>query len=329
MSTLKVPQPLPPVADDCEQLRKAFAGWGTNEALIISILGHRNDAQRKLIRETYAETYGEDLLKALDKELTNDFEVSTQQRNTFLILFRLVKLWTLDSAERDAFLANEATKRWTSSNQVLMEIACTRSSDQLLLARKAYHTLYKKSLEEDVAHHTTGDFRKLLLPLVSSYRYEGDEVNMTLAKTEAKLLHEKISKKAYNDDDLIRILATRSRAQINATLNHYKDEFGQDINKDLKAEPKDEFLALLRSTVKCLIRPERYFEKVIRLAINKRGTDEGAVTRVVATRAEVDLKFIADEYQRRNSVPLDRAITKDTTGDYEKMLLALVGHDDA
>lgn len=66
---------------------------------------------------------------------------------------------------------------------------------------------------------------------MSSYRYEGDEVTLTLAKTEAKLLHEKISKKAYNDDELIRILATRSRAQINATLNHYKDEFGKDINK--------------------------------------------------------------------------------------------------
>lgn len=65
-------------------------GWGTNEDLIISILGHRNAAQRKPIRETY----GEDLLKALDKELTSDFEV-----------------WALDSAKRDAFLANEATER--------------------------------------------------------------------------------------------------------------------------------------------------------------------------------------------------------------------------
>lgn len=99
--------------------------------------------------------------------------------------------------------------------------------------------------------------------------------------------------------------------------------------QDLKDDPKDEFLALLRATVKCLIHPEKYFEKVVRLAINKRGTDETALTRVVATRAEVDLKIIADEYQRRNSVPLERAIVKDTTGDYEKMLLALLGQDDA
>lgn len=52
-----------------------FAGWGTNEALIISILAHRNAEQRKQIREVYASTYGEDLVKALDKELSSDFEV--------------------------------------------------------------------------------------------------------------------------------------------------------------------------------------------------------------------------------------------------------------
>ncbi|XP_075523152.1 annexin Gh1-like [Primulina tabacum] len=316
MSTLCVPAQVPSVAEDCEQLHKAFSGWGTKEGLIISILGHRNAAQRKLIRQVYAETYGEDLLKALDKELTNDFE-------------RAVMLWTLDPLERDAYIANEATKRWTSSNQVLVEIACARSPKELLLARDAYHIRFKRSLEEDVAYHTTGDFRKLLVPLVSSYRYCGDDVDLTLAKREAKILHEKISEKACSDDDLIRILATRSKAQINATLNQYKNEFGNDINKDLKADPKDEYLSILRATVKCLVYPEKYFEKVIRLAINSRGTDEGALTRVVVTRAEVDMKVIIDEYYRRTSVPLDRAIAKDTTGDYEDMLLALIGHGEA
>ncbi|KAL2232032.1 annexin D1 [Sesamum indicum] len=313
MSTLCVPSQVPSVAEDCEQLRKAFAGWGTNEGLIISILGHRNAAQRKLIRQVYAETYGEDLLKVLDKELTSDFE-------------RVVKLWTLDPAERDAFLANEAIKKWTSSNKVLVEIACARSPKELLLAREAYHACFKRSLEEDVAYHTSGDFRKLLVPLVSSYRYGGDDVNLTLAKTEAKLLHQKISEKAYSCDDIIRILTTRSKAQINATLNQYKNEFGSDINKNLKADPKDEFLALLRATIKCLVCPEQYFAKVLRLSINKLGTEEGALTRVVATRAEVDMKVIKDAYQKRSSVPLEQAIAKDTSGDYEKMLLTLIGH---
>ncbi|KAL2531416.1 Annexin D2 [Abeliophyllum distichum] len=313
MATLKVPASVASPAEDCEQLRKAFTGWGTNEALIIQILAHRNAAQRKLIRETYAATYGEDLLKDLDSELSSDFQC-------------VVLHWTLDPAERDAYLANEATKRLTCSNWVIMEVACTRSSFDLFKARQAYHARYKKSLEEDVAYHTTGDFRKLLVPLVSAFRYEGDEVNMMLAKSEAKILHEKISKKAYSDEELIRILTTRSKAQLNAALNQYNNQFGNAINKDLKADPKDEYLTLLRATIKCLTCPEKYFEKTLRLAINKLGTDEGALTRVVVTRAEVDMQRIKEEYHKRNSVPLERAIAGETTGDYEKMLLALIGH---
>nr|KAJ0185932.1 hypothetical protein LSAT_V11C900472200 [Lactuca sativa] len=95
--------------------------------------------------------------------------------------------------------------------------------------------------------------------------------------------------------------------------------------EELEEDSKDEYISLLRATLECLTYPEKYFERVLRLAINKTGTDEGALTRVVATRAEVDMKVIKEEYLKRNSVPLDKAIAKDTRGDYEDMLLALIG----
>uniref|UniRef100_A0A7N0ZS81 Annexin n=1 Tax=Kalanchoe fedtschenkoi TaxID=63787 RepID=A0A7N0ZS81_KALFE len=313
MATLVVPAAVPSPAEDAEQLHKAFAGWGTNEHLIISILAHRTAAQRKAIRQAYQETYGEDLLKDLNAELSSDFQ-------------RIVFLWTLEPAERDAHLANEATKLLTSNNWIIMEIACTRSSHDLFAVRQAYHARYKKSLEEDVAYKTSGDIRKLLVPLVTAFRYEGEEVSMMLAKSEAKKLREKITDKAHADDDLIRILTTRSKAQLSATLNHYNNEFGNPINKDLKSDPNDEYLKLLRGAIKCLTAPEKYFEKTLRLAIKGLGTDEWALTRVVATRAEVDMERIKEYYYKRNSVRLDRAIAGDTSGDYEKMLLALIGH---
>ncbi|KAL4352713.1 hypothetical protein GQ457_06G043450 [Hibiscus cannabinus] len=282
MATLQVPAYVPAPSEDAEQLRHAFEGWGTNEQLIIDILAHRNAAQRNLIRKTYHEAYGKDLLRSLDEELTSDFE-------------RAVVLFTLDPVERDAHLVNQSTKRFTSSNWVIMEIACTRSSLQLFNVRKAYHALYNKSLEEDV-----GDYRKLLVPLVSAFRYEGDEqeVNMSLAKAEAKILRDKISDKEYSDEEVIRIVTTRSKAQLNATLNHYNTAFGNFFNKDLKADADDEFLKLLRAAIKCLTVPEKYFEKVLRQAINKVGTDEWALTRVVTTRAEVDMVRIKERTVR-------------------------------
>jgi hypothetical protein len=52
-----------------------LAGWGTNEKLIISILAHRDAAQRRAIRAAYAEAYGEELLRALNDEIHGKFEV--------------------------------------------------------------------------------------------------------------------------------------------------------------------------------------------------------------------------------------------------------------
>ncbi|ESQ40970.1 hypothetical protein EUTSA_v10014138mg [Eutrema salsugineum] len=315
MASLKVPANVPLPEEDANQLNEAFKGWGTNEGMIISILAHRNATQRNFIRAVYSANYDKDLLKELDKELSGDFE-------------RAVMLWTFDPAERDAYLAKESTKMFTKNNWILVEIACTRSSLEFLSAKQAYQARYKTSLEEDVAYHTSGDLRKLLVPLVSTFRYTGDEVNMMLASSEAKILHEKIEEKAYGDEDLIRILTTRSKAQISATLNHFNDKFGTSITKYLKEDSDNEYVQLLKAVIKCLTYPEKYFEKVLRQAINKVGTDEWALTRVVTTRAEFDMERIKEEYLRRNSVPLDRAIAKDTHGDYEDILLALLGHDE-
>ena len=98
-------------------------------------------------------------------------------------------------------------------------------------------------------------------------------------------------------------------------------------DQDLKTDSQNEYLALLRATIKCLTIPESYFEKVLRLSMKGLGTDEEALTRVVVTRAEVDMKRIIEEYYRRNSVPLESDIKGDTSGDYERILLALIGHN--
>lgn len=78
---------------------------------------------------------------------------------------------------------------------------------------------------------------QLLVPLVSSFRYEGDEVNMTLAKSEAKVLHDNILEKAYSHEEIIRILTTRSKAQLSATFNQYNNVFGNAINKVSTSPP--------------------------------------------------------------------------------------------
>lgn len=62
----------------------------------------------------------------------------------------------------------------------------------------------------------------------------------------------------------------------------------------------------------------------MRCATNKAGTDEDALTRVIVTRAEKDLKEIKELYQKRTNASLENAVGNETSGDYKNFLLALI-----
>lgn len=66
---------------------------------------------------------------------------------------------------------------------------------------------------------------------MSVYRYSGEEIDAKLADREADILHNAIKGNVFNDEEVIRIITTRSKPQILATLNRYKDDYGSSITK--------------------------------------------------------------------------------------------------
>ncbi|KHN21299.1 Annexin-like protein RJ4 [Glycine soja] len=271
--------------EDAEALRNAFKGWGADDKAIIAILGHRNVHQRQEIRKAYEEIYQEDLIVCLESEISGDFE-------------RAMYRWMLQPADRDAVLVNVAIKNGTKDYHVIAEIACVLSAEELLA---------------------------LLVGLVTSYRYEGDEINVKFAQTEANVLHESVKEKKGNSEEVIRILTTRSKTQLVATFNRYRDEHGISISKKLLDQTSDDFHKVLHTAIRCINDHKKYYEKVLRNAVKKFGTDEDGLSRVIVTRAEKDLKDIKELYYKRNSVHLEDEVSKETSGDYKKFLLTLLG----
>ncbi|KAL5191097.1 Annexin-like protein RJ4 [Glycine soja] len=287
MATLIAPSNHSPV-EDAESLRKAVKGWGADGKAIIAILGHRNATQRTLIREAYQNLFQEDLIKRLESELSGDFE-------------RAMYRWILEPAEREALLANIAIKSADKNYQVIVEISCVLSPEELFA---------------------------LLVGLVSSFRYGGSEINAKLAQSEADALHEAIKNKNKSNDEIIRILTTRSKTQLVATFNRYRDDHGIAITKKLSDEGSDEFHKAANLAISCINDHKKYYEKVLRNAMEHLGTAEDALTRVIVTRAEKDLKEIKEVYYKRNSVHLEHAVAKETSGDYKKFLLSLMGKEE-
>ncbi|KAG0482914.1 hypothetical protein HPP92_010998 [Vanilla planifolia] len=329
MATFKVPFPAPSPVEDAELLRKAFQGWGTDEKIVIAILAHRDAKQRLQIQEAYQDLYNEDLATKLQSELSGEFE-------------RAMYLWIFNPVDREAMIANAAMKKGLDY-RVIVEVACISSTNELLKVKQAYQALFMHSLEEDLASKTSGNLRQLLVGLVSTYRFDGKEVDTELASVEADALHDAIKNKASGYDEAIRILTTRSKAQLNATFNKYKDEHGTSISQenpssfaqlpsfphqDLATGLPDPFFSAMRIAVRCTVSHQKYLEKLLRRSLNEAEEDvDDNLCRVIVTRAEKDLQEIKDMYEKRaTNETLAHALERKASGHHRSFLLALVGN---
>ncbi|RZS25582.1 hypothetical protein BHM03_00058805 [Ensete ventricosum] len=253
-----------------------------------------------------------------------------------LVLQRAVYCWIFDPIEREAVMNCVALKR-TFNYQVIIEIACVNSPKELLAVKEAYHARYKHSLEEDVAAHTVGDFRKAC-PLEKFCIIFTCHMNMlglsicfivfaafgctSLAKSEARILQDVVKQKKLNHEETIRILGTRSKAQLDATFNCYREDDGTPIEEVQSPDHSNTKLELI-SVVKLR---SLLLWSVLHDALSKPDTDEDTLTHVIIMHAENDLRGIKEMFQRRNNVPLEHEVHKKTSGDYKTFLLALIGN---
>ncbi|XP_030492280.2 annexin D3 [Cannabis sativa] len=316
MGSLTVPHIVPTPAEDANALKKAFHGWGTDEKTLIRILGHRNANQRRNIRHTYFQLYNESLIDRLSSELSGDFG-------------KAIILWAYDPCERDAKLAREAlenSKKSVEHLKIIVEMSCASSPDHLVGVRQAYTCLFHCSLEEDIASNVSpSSLAKLLVAVVSSYRYDRDEVDSGIANLEASKLHEAIKTKQLDDDHVNWILSTRNFYQLRETFACYKTTYGNLIAQDILSCGNGKFESVLKVIICCLDSPEKHFAEVIRDSIVGFGTDEDSLSRAIVSRAEIDLMKVREEYQNLYKTSLDDAVVGDTSGDYEDFLMTLLG----
>jgi hypothetical protein len=172
----------------------------------------------------------------------------------------------MDPAARDAKLAHKAMKKKGDRHVwVLIEVACASSPDHLVAVRKAYCAAYSASLEEDVAACPLykDPLKQFLVRLVTSYRYSGELVDDELARAEAAALHDAVvAGKDPLRGDVVRIVGSRSKPQLKATFERFRQEHGKAIDDVLEERRSDQLAAVLKTAVWCLVSPEKHFAEV-------------------------------------------------------------------
>lgn len=298
-----------------------MVGLGVDEKTLISVLGKSHPDDRKSYRKGIR-FFTEDE-RSFEKW---EAEYVAQLEREFLRFKNAMVFWAMHPWERDARLVKNALLKEPQLYSVLIEIACTRSSEELLGARKAYHSLYDHSIEEDVAVMVPGSECKMLVALVSAYRYEGSKVNEETAKSEAKIFCNAIkdaSKNPIEDEEVIRILTTRSKLHISSVFKHCKEICGNSINEDLDTD------LCLKETVQCLCTPETYFSKTLDDAFNREADEntKDALTRVIITQVDANIQKIKEDYHNKYGVQISDKIDEEVNGNYKDFLLTLLARE--
>lgn len=300
-------------SSDAAVLQSAIESKGVDEDVIISVLVKRTNEQRQKIKAVYEAMTGERLDQALEKALRSDLEDVT------LALL-------MPSSQFDAYLLRKATKRLGTDEDVLVEVLATRTNQQIREIKTVFKQEYDEELEEVIKDDTSGDFTTALLALLKADKDESTEVDMALAQKDAKILFEAgENSKGSNVSDFIDILTSRSGPQLSKTFQKYACVSDMTLPKALEMELKGDIEDCLIDIVKVSWNTPAFFAEKLHKAMERRGTCEDTLIRVLVSRSEVDLKKIIEEYHAMYDMSVQEAIWHDTKGHYQKVLLGLCG----
>jgi len=305
-------QPFDPSAD-AETLRKAMKGFGTDEKAIYNVLARRPNAQRLEIAVHFKTMYGKDLIKDLKSELSGRFEDLVVAMMTPLPQYYAREL-------------HDALYGMGTDEDCLIEVLCTLSNNEIRTIRTAYQNTYGASLEQDLRGDTGGHFKRLMTSLCSAGRDESGIVNQAQASADAQqLLSAGVGQWGTDESTFNMVLCLRNYNQLRLTFDEYQRMSGHDIEQAIKGEFSGDIEQGLLAIVRAVRNLPGFFAKRLKESMAGMGTSDRQLIRIVVTRCEMDMGEIKQHYCAKYGKSLAEAIADDTSGDYKKCLLALIG----
>ncbi|CAL8091811.1 unnamed protein product [Calicophoron daubneyi] len=302
------------VDKDCKALKTAMKGLGTDEKAIIDILGRRTIFQRLQIVDRFKNLFGKDLIHELKSELSGHLE------DVILAL-------CLPQADYDATELRKAMEGAGTDEDTLIEILCSRTNEQIRKIKEAYSRLFGgRSLEKDIASETSGDFKHILISLAQAQRDESKTVDPQAARKDAQALFDAGEKRLGTDESVFnRIMATKSPGHIRCMLDEYEKISGKSFEDALKSEMSGDTLKAFLAITRCMRNKPKYFANELKKSMQGAGTRDRTLIRIIVTRCEIDMFLIKKEFYEENGKNLESWIMDDTSGDYKKVLLVLLG----
>eukprot|EP01125_Pyxidicula_operculata_P011299 TRINITY_DN36_c1_g1_i2.p1 TRINITY_DN36_c1_g1~~TRINITY_DN36_c1_g1_i2.p1 ORF type:complete len:299 (+),score=71.52 TRINITY_DN36_c1_g1_i2:20-916(+) len=220
-----------------------------------------------------------------------------------------------------AHIADEfqnAFKGIGTDEKKLIKLASSYTKEQLLQVSEAYKNKYKVSLATAISDETSFNFKQLLIWLTVS----NGEVKKQLIKYSTKGA-------GTIEKYLIDILAPSSNEEINEIYQHDPASIAKITNDVSSGNFAKVVLNLLKAkrsedVVVDDKEAEAISETLYKAGEAKLGTDDATFVEIISTRSVPFLKRVSYFYAKNHKHSLEKAVQKETSGNYEDILVALL-----
>lgn len=299
-------------ADAC---RKAMKGMGTDEAALIRVLSHISPLEIPALKQAYQSRHHRILEADVEKEVSGYFE---------LCLLSILR----GPLQQDVWSLNKALKGVGTNEELLNEILIGRSNADMNAIKQTYQRTYRRSLEQDVKDDLSMKTERMFLMILSASRQEDSapvtpqsidsDVSEIHRATEAKVGAEALT--------VCSILSNRSDGQIRAIAQAYEHRYRRSLEKVIQSDFSGHMEQALVQMVRC--GADRAMCDAINLehAMAGAGTkDEMLINRVVRVHWNPQhAANVKGAYKVRYGRDLISKIKSETSGDYEKCLVAML-----
>ncbi|PTB54145.1 hypothetical protein M431DRAFT_451313 [Trichoderma harzianum CBS 226.95] len=291
-------------------------GFGTDEKTLINVLSRKDPLQIEVIRSTYERTFKRRLVEDIKSETRSWFEFGLVQLARGPLLADIHNLF-------DA-MAGPGTKEI-----VMNDILLSRSNADLRAIKSAYQQTFRRSLENDVKGELSlKTERHFLIVLAANRAEDSAPVNPQQVEEDVMNIYRATEGKVGTDEILVcSILSNRNDNQIRAVAHTYKQKFNRDLDTVIQSEfsghMRDALLFQLRHAV------DKYMHAAQLLEDSMAGLgtkDHLLISRTIRFHWDRnELANVKGAYQHRYKKPLATRIRGETSGDYQKLMVACVG----
>jgi hypothetical protein len=279
-------------------------GLGTNERVLIEVIGTKTAADMQMIKRAFNAMYSRDFIKDITDETSGKF------RDVLLALCN-------DPTEWDAKLVRQAVKGMGTDEDLLSEVLCTRSTVELKAAAEAYQRLFQRNMEKDIKDDTSGDLAKVYMACLSPSR--GTRQGNVAADVEA-LYRAGAGRMGTDEATFINIIAQSSRSHVEAIFWAYAQKYGKSLDTVIR----DEMGGDTGKALAQLVLPHHvlFADKILK-SMKGMGTNDTDLIRLLTTQRGRHLKAAGRYFLEKNKKTIGAWVADECSGDYKAILVKM------